>query len=43
MKVNCEVNSLKHTSNGILSGRKVQFEDAIAAIDEVLNLIEALK
>ena len=42
MKVNCEVNSLKHTANGIISGRKIQFEDAIAAIDEVLNLIEAL-
>jgi RNase P/RNase MRP subunit POP5 len=41
MKVNCEVNSLKHTSSGIISGRKVQFEHVIAAIDEILMLIEA--
>lgn len=43
MKVNCEVNSLKHTSDGIISGRKVEFEHASAAIDGILELIEALK
>jgi len=43
MKVNCEVNSLKHTSSGIIDGRKVEFEHALAAIDEILDLIEALK
>ncbi len=42
-KVHDEVNDLKHTSSGIINGRDVEFETAIAAVSEILELIEALK
>ncbi len=42
-KVHAEVNDLKHTSSGIIDGRDVEFETAIAAVSEILELIEALK
>jgi hypothetical protein len=42
-KVHWEVNGLKHDSSGISGGRGVEFEMAVEAIDEILNLIEALK
>jgi hypothetical protein len=42
-KVHDEVNDLKHTSSGIIDGRDVEFETAIAAVGEILELIEALK
>ncbi len=42
-KVHDEVNDLKHTSCGIINGRDVEFETAIAAVSEILELIEALK
>jgi len=42
-KVHCEVNGLKHGSSGISGGRGVEFGTAVEAIDELLNLIEALK
>lgn len=41
-KVNCEVNGLKHTTEGILPGRDVTFGDAVRAAGELLTLIEAL-
>jgi len=42
-KVHCEVNGLKHGSSGISGGRGVEFETAVEAIDEILNLIETLR
>jgi hypothetical protein len=42
-KVHCEVNGLKHGSSGISGGRGVEFETAVEGIDEILNLIEALR
>jgi hypothetical protein len=42
-KVHCEVNGLKHGSSGISGGRDVQFDAAVRAVDEILELIEALK
>ena len=39
-KVNGEVNGLKHTPEGIFTGRNVAFADAILAIEELLVLIE---
>jgi len=42
-KVHDEVNDLKHTSSGIIDGRDVEFETAITAVGEILELIEALK
>ena len=41
--VHDEVNNLKHTSGGISDGRDVQFDTAVKAVDEILELIEALK
>jgi hypothetical protein len=41
-EVHDEVNDLKHTSSGIINGRDVAFETAIAAVSETLELIEAL-
>jgi hypothetical protein len=41
--VHDEVNDLKHTSSGIIEGRDVEFETAIAAVSEILELIGALK
>jgi hypothetical protein len=38
-----EVNDLKHTSDGIIEGRDVPFATATEALEELLNLIEALK
>lgn len=40
-KLHKEVNELKHTADGIYEGRNVQFGEAILALDELLNLIEA--
>jgi hypothetical protein len=42
-KVHCEVNGLKHTSGGISSGRDVPFEIAVRAVEEILEIVEALK
>jgi hypothetical protein len=42
-KVHKEVNCLKHASGGIIDGRDVEFETAIKAVGEILELIEALK
>jgi hypothetical protein len=42
-KVHDEVTDLKHTSSGILGGREVQFDTAVGAVSEILDLIEALK
>jgi hypothetical protein len=42
-KVHCEVNGLKHTSSGISSGRDVPFETAVRAVEEILEIIEALE
>lgn len=39
-KIHDEVNSLKHTSDGIQSGRTALFEEAIQAMAEITNLIE---
>ena len=41
-RVNCEVNGLKHTDEGIIEGRKVSFSEAVRAADELTTLIEAL-
>jgi hypothetical protein len=35
-----EVNHLKHTPKGVSDGRKIQYMDAIEAVQELLNLIE---
>jgi hypothetical protein len=42
-KVHDEVNNLKHSSRGIISGRNVEFKEAIMAVNEILSLIDALK
>lgn len=42
-KVNSEVNDLKHAGSGIYDGRHVQFDDALQALDEMVNFIEALR
>jgi hypothetical protein len=42
-KVHDEVNGLKHTSSGISGGRGVEFDIAVEAVGEILDLIEALK
>ncbi len=39
--IHTEVNTLKHTPQGVHSGRTATFEDAVAGIDELLNLVEA--
>jgi hypothetical protein len=36
-----EVNTLKHTPEGVYSARKATFDDAIAGIDELLRLVDA--
>jgi hypothetical protein len=36
-----EVNDLKHTPHGLYSGRHVAYQEAIAAVDELLQLFEA--
>ena len=36
-----EVNDLKHTPGGLHSGRTVTFTEAVEAVDEILDLIEA--
>ncbi len=42
-QVHDEVIDLKHTSDGIIEGRNVPFATAADAVEELLNLIEALK
>ena len=42
-QVHDEVIDLKHTSKGIIEGRNVPFATASEAVEELLNLIEALK
>jgi hypothetical protein len=39
-KLHKEVNGLKHTPDGIYKGRDVKFDQAVKALDELLNLIE---
>jgi hypothetical protein len=41
-KIHREVNDLKHTPAGIYEGRRVKFDEAVQALDEVLGLIEVL-
>jgi hypothetical protein len=36
-----EVNGLKHTPQGIYEGRTVHFNQAVEAVEELLNLIES--
>ena len=36
-----EVNDLKHTPQGVYEGRKVQFNEAVEAVEELLDLIES--
>jgi hypothetical protein len=36
-----EVNDLKHTASGNYHGREVKFPEAVSALNELLNLIEA--
>ncbi len=40
-KLHREVNELKHTADGIYEGRNVQFEEAIQALEELVNIVEA--
>jgi hypothetical protein len=40
-KLHKQVNELKHGADGIYEGRDVRFEEAVRAVDELLNLIEA--
>jgi hypothetical protein len=40
-KLHKEVNGLKHSSSGIYLGRTIRFEEAIQAVDKLVNLIEA--
>lgn len=40
-KVHCEVNHLKHTPNGIESGRRITFAIAIDSVNELLDLIHS--
>jgi hypothetical protein len=42
-QVHDEVNGLKHKSKGIIEGRNVLFSTAVDAVEELLNLIEALQ
>jgi hypothetical protein len=42
-KVHDEVTDLKHASSGILGGRDIQFDTAVGAVSEVLDLIETLQ
>ncbi len=42
-KVHTQVNGLKHGADGIYEGRKVVFDEAVRASDELLSLIEAWK
>ena len=42
-KVNNEVNALKHTPQGIFSGRNVAFEDAVSSAEELMTLLEAFQ
>lgn len=37
-----EVNTLKHTPRGVISARTVTFDDALASIGELVDLLEAL-
>lgn len=39
--VHDQVNDLKHTPQGVYEGRKVQFKEALKAVEELLNLIES--
>jgi hypothetical protein len=39
--VHSQVNDLKHTPRGVHDRRKVTYQDALAAIGELLDLIEA--
>lgn len=41
-KIHEEVNSLKHTSGGIQSGRSALFEEAVEATVEIMALIEVM-
>jgi hypothetical protein len=42
-RIHEEVNGLKHDPKGILRGRKTEFQHAEKAVDELLDLLEALK
>jgi hypothetical protein len=42
-KVDDEVNGLKHTPQGIFTGRNVAFDDAVQAAEELLTLLEAFQ
>lgn len=42
-KVSDEVNGLKHSPQGIFTGRNVAFEDAVQATEELLALLEAFE
>jgi hypothetical protein len=38
-----EVNDLKHTPEGLYGGRDVAYADAVAAVAELLDLLEACR
>ncbi len=42
-KVHDEVNALKHRPDGLAAGRKVKFEEAVQALEELLSVIENRK